>query len=80
MGARPVSTSRGLHILGLMQAPVSPSDSILVSLPLCFKLEHLIIYVSLLQLKNLCNNSLFGPCMRVLCVNTSLLAPITDPG
>jgi hypothetical protein len=24
---------------------VSPSDSILISLPLCFKLEHFIIYV-----------------------------------
>jgi hypothetical protein len=29
-------------------ALVSSSDSILVSLPLCFKLEHFIIYVSLL--------------------------------
>jgi hypothetical protein len=27
---------------------VSPSGSILVSLPLCFKVEHFIIYVSLL--------------------------------
>jgi hypothetical protein len=31
-----VSSSRGLRILGLMQALVSPSVSILVSLPLCF--------------------------------------------
>jgi hypothetical protein len=46
--ARPVSSSRGLHILGPMRAFVSPSDSILVSLPLYFKLEHFIIYVFLL--------------------------------
>jgi hypothetical protein len=32
----PVSSSRGLHILGPMWALVSPSVSILVSLPLCF--------------------------------------------
>jgi hypothetical protein len=31
-----------------MRALVSLSDSILVLLPLCFKLEHFIIYVSLL--------------------------------
>jgi hypothetical protein len=43
-----VSSSRGLHILGPMQALVSPSGSILVSLPLCFELEHFIIDVSLL--------------------------------
>jgi hypothetical protein len=48
MGACAVSSSRGFHILEPMQALVSPSDSILVSLPLCFKLEHFIIYVSLL--------------------------------
>jgi hypothetical protein len=48
MGARPVSISQELHILGPMRALVSPSGSILVSLPLCFKLEHFIIYVSLL--------------------------------
>jgi hypothetical protein len=48
MGARPVRSSRGLRILGPVQALVSLSDSILVSLPLCFKLEHFIIYVSLL--------------------------------
>jgi hypothetical protein len=44
--ARPVSSSRGLRILGSMRALVSPSDSILVSLLLCFQLEHFIIYVS----------------------------------
>jgi hypothetical protein len=48
LGARPVSSSRGLRILGLMQALVSPSGSILVSLPLYFELEHFIICVSLL--------------------------------
>jgi uncharacterized membrane protein YvlD (DUF360 family) len=44
-----MSSSRGLRILGLMRALVSPSVSILVSLPLCFlKFENFIIYVSLL--------------------------------
>jgi hypothetical protein len=45
LGACPVNNSRGLRIIELMCALVSPSDSILVSLPLCFKLEHFIIYV-----------------------------------
>jgi hypothetical protein len=80
MGARPVSSSRGLHILGLIHALVSPSGSILVLLPLRFKLEHFIIYVFPLYLKNSCNNSLFGPCMCVLCVNALVLAPHMDPG
>jgi hypothetical protein len=48
MGARPMSSNRGLRILGPMQSLVSPSVSILVSLPVYFKLEHFIIYVSLL--------------------------------
>jgi hypothetical protein len=48
MGARPVSSSRGLRILGPMRALVSLSGSSLVSLPLCLKLEHFIIYVPLL--------------------------------
>jgi hypothetical protein len=41
----PMNNSRGLRIIGPMRALVSPSDSILVSLPLYFKLEHFIIYV-----------------------------------
>jgi hypothetical protein len=60
--------------------PCIAKCSILVSLPLCLKLENFIIYVSLLQLKNSCNNSVFGPCMCVLCVNASVLAPRIDPG
>jgi hypothetical protein len=48
LGAHPVSSSRGLCILGPMRALVSPSGSILVLLLLCFfKLENFIIYVSL---------------------------------
>jgi hypothetical protein len=42
-----VSSSQGLRILGPMRALISPSGSILVSLPLCLKLENFIIYVSL---------------------------------
>jgi hypothetical protein len=48
MGACPVSSSRGLHFIGLMRALVLSRDSVLVLLPLCFKLEHFIIYVLLL--------------------------------
>jgi hypothetical protein len=47
-GCGPMSSSRGLRIIGLMRALVSPSGSILVSLSLCLKLENFIIYVSLL--------------------------------
>jgi hypothetical protein len=35
-----VSSSRGLHILGPMRALVSPSGSILVSLPLRFVFKN----------------------------------------
>jgi hypothetical protein len=48
MGARPVSSSRGLHIIEPMRALASLSDSILVLLLLCFKLAHFIIFVFLL--------------------------------
>jgi hypothetical protein len=43
--ARPVSSSQGLHIIGLMRALASSNGSILVLLRLCFELEHFIIYV-----------------------------------
>jgi hypothetical protein len=75
-----VSSSRGLRIIGPMRALVSPSDSILVSLPLCFKLEHFIIYVFL------CNSRIHvitlysGHVSVVLCVNASVLTPHMDPG
>jgi hypothetical protein len=48
MGANPMSNIRGLRIIGPMRVLVSSSDSILVSLPLYFKLKHFIIYVFLL--------------------------------
>jgi hypothetical protein len=76
---RPMSSSRGFYILGPVQTLVSSSDSILILLPLCFKFEHFIIYVSLLLLKNSYNNSLFGSCMCVLCVNALVLAPRMNP-
>jgi hypothetical protein len=47
MGACPVSSRRGLRILGPMRALVSSSNSILVSLPLCFKVKHFNSYASL---------------------------------
>jgi hypothetical protein len=48
LGARPVSSHRGLCIIGPMQTLVSSSVSLLVSLPLRFKLKHFIICVFLL--------------------------------
>jgi hypothetical protein len=39
--ARPVSSSRGLRIIGQMRAPALWSASILVSLPLCFQTQIL---------------------------------------
>jgi hypothetical protein len=62
-----------------MRALVTPSDSILVSLPLCFKLKHFIIYVFL------CNSRIYvitlysGHVCVVLCINASVLAPRMDP-
>jgi hypothetical protein len=46
--AHPISSSRGLYIIGPMQTLVLTSASILVSLSLCFKLVHFIIYIFLL--------------------------------
>jgi hypothetical protein len=43
-----MSSRQGLRIIGPMRALVSLSASILVLLPLRFKLEHFIIYVFLL--------------------------------
>jgi hypothetical protein len=75
-----VSSTRGLRILGPMQALISSSGSILFRFRYVFKLKHFIIYVSLLQLKNSCNNSLFESCMCVLCINASVLTPRMNPG
>jgi hypothetical protein len=75
-----VSSGRGLHIIGSMRALESPSDSILVSLLLCFKLEYFIIYVFL------CNSRIHiitlysGHVCVVLCVNALVLTPHMDPG
>jgi hypothetical protein len=80
LGACPVSSRRGHHILGPMRTLISLNGSILVSLLLYFKLEHFIIYVSLMSLKNSCNKSLFKPCMCVLYINTLVLASRMDPG
>jgi hypothetical protein len=48
LGSLPREQQPRLHIVGLMRSLVSPSASILVSLPLCFKLKYFIIYVFLL--------------------------------
>jgi hypothetical protein len=74
-----MSSSRGLRIIGPMWALVPSSDSILVSLPLCFKLDHFIIYVFL------CNSRIHVITLYsshvcvVLYVNASVLALRRDP-
>jgi hypothetical protein len=69
-----------LHHRAEAGALVWLSDSILVSLPLCFKLEHFIIYVFLcnsrIHVITLCS----GHTCVVLCVNASVLVPRMDPG
>jgi hypothetical protein len=81
MGARLVSSSRGLRILGSMRTLLSPSDSILVSLPLCFLDSN-----TLLSTYLFCNSRIHvitiysGNICVVLYVNASVLAPRMDAG
>jgi hypothetical protein len=75
-----VSSSRGLHIIGLMRALASLSASILISLPLCFKLEHFIIYVFFCNLRIHVITLYSGHVCVVLYVNTSVLMPHMNPG
>jgi hypothetical protein len=75
-----MSNSRGLHIIGLMWSLVSPSDSILVSLPLCVLNLH-----TSLSMYFFCNSRIhvitlyLGHVCVILCVNASVLAPRMDP-
>jgi hypothetical protein len=83
MGTRPMSSHRGLCIIGPMWALASSREYYFDSLPLyyIFKLEHCIIYVYLLQTKkNYVINLYSGHECVVLCVNASVLAPRMDPG
>jgi hypothetical protein len=75
-----MNSSQGLRTIGPMRGLVSPSDSILGSLPLCFKLEHFIIYVFPLYLRIHVITLYSGHVCVVLCINTSVLAPRMDPG
>jgi hypothetical protein len=77
MGARPVSSSRRLHILGSMWALVSSSDSILISLPLYLNSNT---SLSMYLFCNSYNNSLFESYMCVLSVNASVLTPHMNSG
>jgi hypothetical protein len=81
LGSPPMSKSQEVCIIGPMRALVSPSDSILVSLPLYFlNLNTSLsmyffcnsrIHVITLYLSHVC---------VVFCVNASVLAPRLDPG
>jgi hypothetical protein len=74
LGACPVSSSRGLRIIGPMRALVSPSDSILVSLSNTSLSMYFFcnsrIHVITLYLGHVC---------VVLCVNASMLVPRMNP-
>jgi hypothetical protein len=80
LGARPVSSSRELCIIGLMRALVLSSASILVSLPLCFKREPFIIYVFLCNSRTNVITLYLGHICDVLCVNVSVLTTRMDSG
>jgi hypothetical protein len=75
-----VSSSRGLRIIGPMRALASSSGFILVSLLLCFKLEHFIVYVFLCNSRIHVITLYLGHVCVVLCVNASVLTPRMDPG
>jgi hypothetical protein len=75
-----MSNRRGLRIIGSMWALVSPSDSILVSFLLCFKLEHFIFYVFLCNSRIRAITLYSGHVCVVICINASMLAPRMDPG
>jgi hypothetical protein len=81
METRPVSSSRGLRIIGPMQALASSSDSILVLLPLCILNSN-----TSLSMYLFCNLRIYvitlysGHVRVVLCVNALVLTPRMDPG
>jgi hypothetical protein len=74
-----VSSSRGLHIIGPMRALESSGASILVSLPLCFKLEHFIIYVFFCNSRTHVITLYSGHVCDVLCGNVSVLTTHINP-
>jgi hypothetical protein len=82
LGARSVSSSRGLRILGSMRTLVLSSGSILVSLPLCLflKLENFIIYVSLSNSRIHVITLYSGHVCVYYASMLSVLAPRMDPG
>jgi hypothetical protein len=74
-----MSSRRGLHIIGPMRILVSSSASILVSLLLCFKLEHFIIHVFLCNSRTHVITFYSGHVCDVLCVNDLVLITCMDP-
>jgi hypothetical protein len=79
MGAHPMSSNRGLRIIGPMWAVALSSDNILVSLPLFFVNSN-----TSLSMYFFCNSrnhviTLYsGHICVVLCINASVLAPRMD--
>jgi hypothetical protein len=80
LGARSVSSSRELRIIGLMQALVSLSASILVSIPLCLNsntsLSMYFFYNSRTHVITLHS----GHICNVLCSNALVLTTSMDLG
>jgi hypothetical protein len=76
-----MSNNRGFCIIGPMRTLVSPSGSILVSLPLCFLNSN-----TSLSMYFFCNSRIHVITLYsshvcvVLCINASVLAPLIDPG
>jgi hypothetical protein len=76
-----MSSSRGLHIIGLMRALVQPSDSILGFTSAMFLNSH-----TLLSMYIFCNSRIdvitlySGNICVVLCVNASMLTHRMDHG
>jgi hypothetical protein len=81
MGAHPMSSRRGLRIIGSMQALAPLSDSILVLLPLYFLNSNTSLAMYFFgNSRNHVITLYSGHVCVVLCVNASVLAPCMDPG
>jgi hypothetical protein len=75
-----VNSRRGLRIIGPMQALVLLSGGILVSLPLCFKLQTLHYLCIPFVTRTHAITLYSGHICAVLCINASVLTSHMDPG
>jgi hypothetical protein len=73
-----MSSHRGLRIIESMRALVSSSGSILVLLPLCFKLQILYYLCIFCNLRTHVITLYLGHVCVVLCINASVLITCMD--